>query len=114
MLLTFHISLNRHLSPLPHPNRHNDYNSPDNAPPCHAVLYISLSNRHNDYNSPGRFQNDIALVETSAPLDFDTPYVGPACLPGKGRDYRGAKDCLLSGWGYMAHYKNPNTLQVLN
>jgi len=70
--------------------------------------------RHNDYNSPGRFQNDIALVETSAPLDFDTPYVGPACLPGKGSDYRGAKDCLLSGWGYMAHYKNPNTLQQVS
>jgi len=70
--------------------------------------------RHNDYNSPGRFQNDIALVQTAAPIHFDTPYVGPACVPAADQDYRGTKNCVLSGWGYMEHFENPNTLQQVS
>jgi len=67
--------------------------------------------RHQEYNSPGRFQNDIALVQTAAPLDLSTRDVGPACVPASDEDYRGARGCELSGWGYVEHYKNPNILQ---
>merc|ERR1712198_493396 len=63
--------------------------------------------RHNDYNSPGRFQNDIALVQTSAPLNFDTPYVGPACVPATDKDYRGTKGCVLFRLGLHGEIPKP-------
>lgn len=70
--------------------------------------------RHEDYNSPGRFQNDIALVQTKTPLNFDTPYVGPACVPDDGQDFRGTEKCFLSGWGNEEKFQHPNTLKQVS
>merc|ERR1712212_405345 len=70
--------------------------------------------RHQDYNSPGRFQNDIALIQLKTPLNFESPYVGPACVPDPGEDYRGTENCFISGWGNLEGFKHPNTLQQVS
>ncbi|CAH1245826.1 KLKB1 [Branchiostoma lanceolatum] len=57
--------------------------------------------------------NDIALLKLAEPVDTEGPYAGPACLPPAGRDYRGTKDCWLSGWGVVERYpgKSADRLQ---
>jgi len=71
---------------------------------------------HSQFNSPKQFQHDIALLELAQDADLSGPYVGTACLPPAGKDYRGHSDCYLSGWGLMV--RNPptpaNTLQKIN
>jgi len=59
---------------------------------------------HEDYYWPlyNKFNNDIALIKLSKPVDFSGPYAGPACLPVAGKDYREHKNCILSGWGDLA------------
>jgi len=56
---------------------------------------------HKLFNRPQRFANDIALLELSEDADLNDVYVGTACLPPSGKDYRGHKDCFLSGWGLI-------------
>jgi len=71
---------------------------------------------HSQFNSPKQFQHDIALLELAQDADLSGPYVGTACLPPAGKDYRGHTDCYLSGWGLVV--RNPptpaNTLQKIN
>merc|ERR1719495_1942458 len=43
---------------------------------------------HKLFNRPQRFANDIALLELSEDADLDDVYVGTACLPPSGKDYR--------------------------
>merc|ERR1711955_96810 len=50
---------------------------------------------HNRYNMGKQFNNDIALMKLATPVDFNTPYAGPACLPATAQDYRGSQDCIL-------------------
>jgi len=63
---------------------------------------------HENYNSPQQFQNDIALLKLKQPIDFVGPYAGPACVPKATDDYKGHKNCILSGWGLVKRY--PQTL----
>jgi len=43
---------------------------------------------------------DIALLELAEDANMKSPYIGTACLPKEGKDYRGHQECWLSGWGY--------------
>merc|ERR1712243_318210 len=63
---------------------------------------------HNRYNMGKQFNNDIPLMKLAAPVDFNTPCAGPACLPATAQDYRGSQDCILSGWGLVKRW--PQTL----
>jgi len=56
---------------------------------------------HGGWNIPKRLYNDIALVKLAKKADLSGPYVGPACIPPKGKDYRDHKNCFLSGWGLI-------------
>jgi len=56
---------------------------------------------HGGWNIPRRLHNDIALVKLAKKADFAGPYVGPACVPQTGKDYRDHKGCFLSGWGLV-------------
>merc|ERR1719383_1021901 len=47
-------------------------------------------------------------MKLAQPVDFSGPYAGPACMPAAGKDYRGAQNCMLSGWGLVKRY--PQTL----
>lgn len=42
---------------------------------------------------------DIALVQLKNPVDLTSFAAGTACLPKEDQDYRGHKDCILSGYG---------------
>jgi len=42
---------------------------------------------------------DIALVELMDPVDLSSFAIGTACLPEKDQDFRGHKNCILSGFG---------------
>ena len=42
-------------------------------------------------------EHDIALLELAEDADFSGPFIGAACMPGQGDDYRGAEGCWLSG-----------------
>merc|ERR1712002_1079109 len=68
---------------------------------------------HKLFNRPQRFANDIALLELSEDADLNDVYVGTACLPPSGKDYRGHRDCFLSGWGLIERSppKRANQLQ---
>jgi len=59
---------------------------------------------HEKYNVGRRFNNDIALLKLASPVSFDGPYAGPACMPPSGKNYRGSKNCVLSGWGLVQRY----------
>merc|ERR1712002_135641 len=63
---------------------------------------------HSKWNTGKQFSHDIALMKLKKPVDFSTPYAGPACLPPKGKDYRSHQNCMLSGWGLVKRY--PQTL----
>lgn len=56
---------------------------------------------HGGWNIPRRLHNDIALVKLAKKADLAGAYVGPACVPPKGKDYRDHKNCFLSGWGLV-------------
>jgi len=58
---------------------------------------------HHNYNKdPSKlFENDIALIKLKQPVNFAGPYAGPACLPPAGKDYRGAGNCVVAGWGVV-------------
>jgi len=58
---------------------------------------------HEEYKYPMyvKMNNDIALLKLEKPVNFDGPYAGPACLPTPGMNYRGSKNCILSGWGLI-------------
>jgi len=45
------------------------------------------------------YENDIALIKLAKNVDFSSEYIGPACLPNPGDDYRDSKNCWISGWG---------------
>jgi len=69
---------------------------------------------HSEYNKPHPMEHDIALLELAEDADFSGPFIGAACMPGQGDDYRGAEGCWLSGWGLIAPPKySPNQLQKL-
>lgn len=59
---------------------------------------------HESYNKDKtkNFQNDIALIKLKQPVSFAGPYAGPACLPPSGKDYRGAENCVVAGWGLLS------------
>jgi len=44
---------------------------------------------------------DIALIKLDGEIDLSGPYAGTACIPSAGEDFRGASDCILSGWGFI-------------
>merc|ERR1712080_75433 len=67
-------------------------------------IAITEVNVHHRYGWPKRFSHDIALLKLAEPVDFSGPYVGPACLPPFGKDYRGTKNCILSGWGLVERH----------
>merc|ERR1712200_203560 len=71
----------------------------------HRVAEVHV---HERYNKGKQFNNDIALMKLAAPVDFNGPYAGPACLPTEGKDYRGSQNCILSGWGLVKRW--PQTL----
>merc|ERR1712142_283655 len=71
----------------------------------HRVVEVHV---HERYNKGKQFNNDIALMKLAAPVDFNGPYAGPACLPTEGKDYRGSQNCILSGWGLVKRW--PQTL----
>lgn len=56
---------------------------------------------HGGWNIPRRLNNDIALIKLKEEADVSGPYVGPACIPTKGKDYRNHENCFLSGWGLI-------------
>merc|ERR1712007_217396 len=71
----------------------------------HRVVEVHV---HERYNKGKQFNNDIALMKLAAPVNFNGPYAGPACLPTEGKDYRGSQNCILSGWGLVKRW--PQTL----
>merc|ERR1712198_282816 len=56
---------------------------------------------HEDWNLP---DNDIALIKLHGDVDLSGPYVGTICLPERTKDYRGTKNCILTGWGYTSYH----------
>ena len=59
---------------------------------------------HKDYRRAScSYSNDIALVKLAKSVDFSSKYIGPACMPNPGEDYRGAKGCWVSGKGRVAN-----------
>merc|ERR1712137_1305159 len=58
----------------------------------HRVVEVHV---HERYNKGKQFNNDIALMKLAAPVDFNGPYAGPACLPTEGKDYRGSQNYSL-------------------
>jgi len=79
---------------------------------------------HEDFGSPYKkayphyfhFNNDIALVKLSKPVDFSGPSAGPACLPPAGKDYQSIWKCIMTGWGLTNpgdHKSFANNLQKI-
>ncbi|KAK3085691.1 hypothetical protein FSP39_007284 [Pinctada imbricata] len=56
------------------------------------VFYV-----HPDYSSM-TVENDIALIETSSPIQFND-YVRPVCLPGSDDETPVGTRCYVAGWG---------------
>ncbi|XP_046446195.1 trypsin-1-like [Daphnia pulex] len=59
---------------------------------------VSSIKMHVNYNSD-TFENDIALLKLSSPLDFSTGKVGPINLPAQGATIETGTTCLVTGWG---------------
>jgi len=53
---------------------------------------------------------DIALLKLNRSINFNDPFVGPACMPNLTNEYRGRPDCVVSGWGLTEHEYEQHSL----
>merc|ERR1719334_615525 len=72
--------------------------------------------QHENWNLP---DNDIALLKLDQNVDMSGAYAGTICLPDRAKNYRGSKDCILTGWGYVSYHlvvgwKSANYLQKVS
>lgn len=63
----------------------------------HSERFIDEIIIHPEYY-PGNLINDIALMRLSAPVDFTSPHIMPACLPTPYDNFAGHR-CWVTGWG---------------
>jgi len=68
------------------------------------IRNISEIKQHPEYDLKTKYQNDIAILALSSPVDlFTYPNIKPACLPiTETRDDMYGRDAVVSGWGDMA------------
>ena len=52
---------------------------------------------HSEFDKPHKLEHDIALIKLKTNANFSGPYIGAACLPRDGDNYRGTDNCWLSG-----------------
>lgn len=53
---------------------------------------------------------DIALLELAEEVNMTSAAIGTACLPKKNEDFRGHKNCILSGFGLLGFDADENKL----
>jgi len=56
---------------------------------------------HEWYNAT-TYENDIALIEVSRPIDYQVTTAGPACLPENGFDVKPNTRATVTGWGFIS------------
>lgn len=61
---------------------------------------VKKVHKHPDYQKPSIFNNDIAVLELSAPIQFNRAIL-PVCLPDK--DVPAGTECYITGWGKIRH-----------
>ncbi|KAK2880775.1 hypothetical protein Q8A67_018043 [Cirrhinus molitorella] len=74
------------------------------------VKKIAKVINHPDYNNPTKYNNDIALVKLSSPVQM-TSHVSPICLPSPLTSIRPGTRCVITGWGATEYAGNPRFLQ---
>ena len=61
----------------------------------------TLTLQHQSYGSgPGNFPNDIALIELSQSVTYNS-YVAPIVLDGQLGAFGSSSTCYITGWGYV-------------
>ena len=55
---------------------------------------------HPEYNQDSSFDADIALLELSEPVPFNS-FVRPACLSESDDELASYRRCMIAGWGML-------------
>ncbi|XP_059499560.1 transmembrane protease serine 11C-like isoform X1 [Stegostoma tigrinum] len=61
---------------------------------------------HPNYSIPMNFNNDIAVLELSSPVNFNK-FIQPICLPSSREVISAGRKCTITGWGALAFQGPP-------
>jgi len=75
------------------------------SPKQYSLVKIIRHPNFQTNNSPGGFPNDIALMQTSSPVNVKSQYISTVALAEQGQDFLDNKDCYITGWGKMGNRK---------
>jgi len=87
----------------------------DTADDTEEEILVEKIIPHTEFDG-NKMKNDIALIKLATNADCSSKYVGTACLPKPGDNYRGSENCWVTGWGVWVSTQieyYPNELQKL-